>query len=95
MANCVFIVQGEGRGHMSQSIALKEYLEKAGHLVEAVFVGTPNAASLPDYFRDHFPNRIRIFQSPYFLGTPNRKGIYVGRTLLIEIHPSWPFQLLI
>lgn len=85
MANCVFIVQGEGRGHMSQSIALKEYLEKAGHLVKTVFVGTPNAASLPDYFRDHFPNTIRTFQSPYFLGTPNRKGIYVGRTLLFNL----------
>ena len=85
MANCVFIVQGEGRGHMSQSIALKEYLEKAGHLVEAVFVGTPNANSLPDYLRDHFPKTIRTFQSPYFLGTPNRKGIYVGRTLLFSL----------
>ncbi len=85
MAKCVFIVQGEGRGHMSQSIALKEYLEKAGHLVETVFVGTPNEASLPDYLRDHFPNTIRTFQSPYFLGTPNRKGIYVGRTLLFNL----------
>jgi len=85
MANCVFIVQGEGRGHMSQSIALKEYLEKAGHLVNTVFVGTPNAASLPDYLRDHFPYTFRTFQSPYFLGTPNRKGIYVGRTLLFNL----------
>ncbi len=85
MAKCVFIVQGEGRGHMSQSIALKEYLEKAGHLVEAVFMGTPNANSLPDYLRDHFPETIRTFQSPYFLGTPNRKGIYVGRTLLFNL----------
>ena len=85
MANCVFIVQGEGRGHMSQSIALKEYLEKAGHLVQAVFVGVPNAASLPDYLREHFPYKIRTFQSPYFLGTPNRKGIFVGRTLLFNL----------
>ena len=48
MAKCVFIVQGEGRGHMSQSLALKEYLVGAGHQVEAVFVGTSNAASLPE-----------------------------------------------
>ena len=88
MANCVFIVQGEGRGHMSQSIALKEYLEKAGHLVQTVFVGTSHSASLPDYLRDHFPNTIRTFQSPYFLGTPNRKGIYVGRTLLFNLFRS-------
>ncbi len=85
MAKCVFIVQGEGRGHMSQSMALKEYLEEEGHLVEAVFVGTSNAAPLPDYFRACFSDTIRTFQSPYFLSTPNRKGIYVGRTLLFNL----------
>jgi uncharacterized protein (TIGR00661 family) len=89
MADCVFIVQGEGRGHMSQSIALKEYLDKAGHVVKTVFVGTPHSASLPDYLRDHFPNAIRTFQSPYFLGTPNKKGIYVGRTLLFNLLRSF------
>ena len=85
MANCVFIVQGEGRGHMSQSIALKEYLEKAGHLVQAVFVGAQYTATLPDYFRNHFPDSVRTFRSPYFLGTPDKKGILVGRTLRFNL----------
>jgi uncharacterized protein (TIGR00661 family) len=88
MAKCVFIVQGEGRGHMSQSIALKEYLEAAGHVVEAVFVGRPEKATLPDYFTESFQDKIQTFQSPYFLGTPNRKGIRVGRTLLFHIFRS-------
>lgn len=85
MAKCAFIVQGEGRGHMSQSIALKEILEEAGHSVEAVLVGASSKASLPAYFKDSFTDRIRIFRSPYFLSTPNRKGIQVGRTLLFNL----------
>lgn len=89
MAKCVFIVQGEGRGHMSQSIALSEYLDEAGHTVEAVFVGKKNPDSLPDYFRDRFSDKIFLFHSPYFLSTPNRKGIYLGRTLLFNLMRSF------
>ncbi|MEN8201919.1 MAG: glycosyltransferase family protein [Bacteroidota bacterium] len=89
MTKCVFIVQGEGRGHMSQSIALKEYLDEAGHVVEAVFVGRKNTGSLPDYFMNCFSDRIIAFRSPYFLSTPNRKGIYVGRTLLFNLLRSF------
>jgi uncharacterized protein (TIGR00661 family) len=85
MAKCVFIVQGEGRGHMSQAIALKEHLDGAGFSLEAVFVGKKHTQVLPDYFVHCFGNKIRPFHSPYFLNTPNRKGIYVGRTLLFNL----------
>jgi uncharacterized protein (TIGR00661 family) len=85
MARCVFIVQGEGKGHMSQAIALKEYLDEADFSLEAVFVGTRKTSSLPDYFVNCFGDKISPFHSPYFLRTPNRKGIYVGRTLLLNL----------
>ena len=85
MASCLFIVQGEGKGHMSQAIALKEYLEDAGHTVDAVLLGTGKPDRVPDYFREAFPDNLRIFRSPWFLRTPNKKGIYVGRTLLFNL----------
>lgn len=85
MAKCIFIVQGEGRGHMSQAIALKEHLDEAGIHLEAVFVGEKKSQALPDYFVRCFGDKIRSFHSPYFLSTPNRKGIYVGRTLLFNL----------
>jgi uncharacterized protein (TIGR00661 family) len=91
MANCVFIVQGEGRGHLSQAIALKEYLDEAGMSLEAVFVGKTDAEQLPDYFVDCFGDHIVPFHSPYFLRTPNRKGIYVGRTLLFNLLRSFRY----
>ena len=62
MARCVFIVQGEGRGHMSQSMALKEYLEEAGHAVEsAIFVEVRLRSPFPDYFRDFFQGKLNYF----------------------------------
>ncbi len=85
MAKCLFIVQGEGKGHMSQAMALKEYLHDAGHTVEAVLLGTGSPDSVPDYFRETFPNKMQIFRSPWFLRTPNKKGIYVGRTFLFNL----------
>jgi len=85
MANCLFIVQGEGKGHMSQAMALKEYLDEAGHTVDAVLLGTGSADEVPDYFRKAFSDKLRIFRSPFFLRTPNKKGIYMGRTLLFNL----------
>jgi len=70
---------------MSQAIALQEYLEKAGHSVEAVYVGCDASGSVPDYFQAIFKKRLHRFFSPYFLRTPNKKGIYVGRTLLFNL----------
>ncbi len=88
MAKIVFIVQGEGRGHLSQSVALKEYLEIAGHTVEAVFAGCNSLHPLPSYYRELFGDRLKCFASPFFLRTPNKKGIYVGRTILFNLFRS-------
>jgi uncharacterized protein (TIGR00661 family) len=85
MAGCLFIVQGEGKGHMSQAVALKEYLEEEGHTVKAVFLGTGSPGEVPDYFRKNFPDNLRVFRSPSFLRTPNKKGIYVWRTILFNL----------
>ena len=85
MARCLFIVQGEGKGHMSQALALKEYLLEAGHSVEAVFLGISTHDAVPAYFSENFPGILHTFRSPWFLRTPNKKGIYVGRTLLFNL----------
>ena len=36
----VFIVQGEGRGHLTQAISMERLLRESGHEVAAVLVGT-------------------------------------------------------
>lgn len=76
---------------MSQAMALKEYLDEAGHSLEAVFAGQRNADTLPEYFVNFFAGKVLPFHSPYFLRTPNKKGIYVGRTLLYNLLYSFRY----
>ncbi len=91
MAEAVFIVQGEGEGHISQSIALKEMLEEAGHVVRKVYIGNHPGRQLPEYFKEVFRDRMEPFQSPYFLRTPNQKGIYVFRSILLNMFRSFTY----
>jgi len=70
----IFVVQGEGRGHFTQALSLKEMLESNGHSVEAVMVGCSAKRTLPDFFVNKINTEIIRYQSPNFLPTPKGKG---------------------
>ena len=38
--NFIFTVQGEGRGHLTQAIAVFDILRKNGHTVSCIILGT-------------------------------------------------------
>jgi len=63
----VFTVQGDGRGHMTQAIAAAQRLERQGHEVVAVTVGTNPTRTLPEFFRKSFGDRLRPMASPGFV----------------------------
>ena len=46
----MFCVLGEGRGHMTQAMAVKEMVEKAGHQVCAVVLGVGPKRVPPPFF---------------------------------------------
>lgn len=69
----LFVVQGEGRGHLTQSIALKEMLTKNGHEVVAVMVGKSNRRELPAFFLKNMDVPVYRFDSPNFLPAANNK----------------------
>lgn len=46
----LFIVQGEGRGHLTQAITLEEMLLRNGHEVVEVLVGKSSSRTLPGFF---------------------------------------------
>src|SRR5689334_17984559 len=62
----MFTVQGEGRGHMTQAIAMQEMLQRHGHHVAAVLVGSNQNRSLPAFFEEAFAGRVRPIASPGF-----------------------------
>lgn len=69
----LFIVQGEGRGHFTQTLVMKELLQKNGHEICAVLVGKSAIRQLPDFFTNQIHAPIFTFESPNFLPTPQNK----------------------
>src|SRR5262245_20836413 len=45
-------ILGEGRGHMTQAIAVKEIVERAGHKVVSVVVGAGRKREIPAFFAE-------------------------------------------
>lgn len=76
-----FVVQGEGRGHMTQALALAAFLRHAGHEVIEVLVGRSPHRSVPRYFRDGIGAPVREFDAPVQVARRDGQGLSVGRTL--------------
>ncbi len=76
-----FIVQGEGRGHMTQSIALADLLEQNGHAVVRVVVGKSERRELPSFLTDRFGELIHQVESPNFVTDKHNKTVRILPTL--------------
>lgn len=61
-----FIVQSEGRGHLTQAIAMYQLLVKNGHEIVGVFVGG-SGKQLPDFFEKAIQANIFPLKSPYLI----------------------------
>lgn len=66
----LFVVQGEGRGHLTQAITLERLLTKHGHEVVEVLVGKSKYRTLPAFFQRQIKAPVKRFESPNFLPTP-------------------------
>ena len=54
----MFCVLGEGRGHMTQAMAVKQMVEAAGHQVVAVTLGVSPQREVPAYFESAMQVRV-------------------------------------
>ena len=79
--NVAFVVQGEGRGHMTQALAVRDFLEEAGHRVVAVYLGTSPAHPFPAYFSARMNAPIITFLAPTLVPDVDRRGMSVARTV--------------
>jgi uncharacterized protein (TIGR00661 family) len=71
----MFIVQGEGRGHLTQAIALAGLLRKHGHEVVDVMVGKNPNRVLPEFFGRKIGCPVTTFDSPSFdYGKVGKRG---------------------
>jgi uncharacterized protein (TIGR00661 family) len=77
----VFIVQGEGRGHMTQAIAFSKMLKKQGHELTGVIVGKSRRRAIPEFFLREISAPIHLVESPNFACDKAEKKILIGKTI--------------
>jgi uncharacterized protein (TIGR00661 family) len=88
----LFIVQGEGRGHMTQAISMFEMLESKGHDVCAVCIGKSERREIPKFVKDSITTNTHLFESPNFITDKNNKGIKLGGTLIYNFFNIFRFS---
>lgn len=81
----LFIVQGEGRGHLTQAITLEEILTRNGHEVVEVLVGKSGSRRLPGFFNRSIHAPVKRFVSPNFLPTPANKRVSLARSVVYNV----------
>lgn len=77
----LFIVQGEGRGHLTQAIALAEMIKTWGHEVTGALVGSDSGCRVQGFFRDLFPAEIIPFSSPALVYSRKTRALSLTKTL--------------
>lgn len=81
----LFIIQGEGRGHLTQALSLRQKLEDEGHQLVGVLVGKSPARRLPDFFSQRIGVPVYPFESPNFLPSAKNKQVNLLRSVAYNV----------
>lgn len=77
-----FVVQGEGRGHMTQAVALYQALEQAGHQVIACLIGvTKEETNIPKLLDEQMDCEKVAFVSPSLIYDKKTNQLHLTRTI--------------
>ena len=82
----LFIVQGEGRGHMTQAISLQNILCKNGHKLSKVIIGKSSRREIPDFFYKKIHCKIESIDSPNFVVGKYNKKIQILKSIFYNIY---------
>ena len=78
----LFIVQGEGRGHMTQAITAYDILTSNAFNVCAVMIGCSSNREVPEFFYKQISAPIVKFKSPNFITDKKNKSIKVLHSII-------------
>jgi uncharacterized protein (TIGR00661 family) len=84
----LFIVQGEGRGHLTQAISLAEILRHHEHEIVEVLVGKSRSRELPAFFHERMNTSILTYETLSFVFKKDRKHIDLLKTFLYNMNPQ-------
>ena len=81
----LFIVQGEGRGHLTQAITLEDMLIRNGHEVVEILVGKSSTRTLPGFFNRSVQAPVKRFISPNFLPEADHKRMNLKKSFTYNL----------
>ena len=77
----IFVIQGEGRGHLTQALALGQMLRHEGHEVVKVLVGKSKNRVIPTFFEKQIGCGIEQFYSPNFRPSKDNRRFNLLRSI--------------
>ena len=77
----LFLVQGEGRGHMTQAIVLHNLLTANGHQVVFTLIGKSARRNIPTYFTDALGPEVKSIHSPNFVLDKDNKSLNLPKSI--------------
>ena len=83
----MFIVQGEGRGHLTQALSLADMLRRHGHEVVEALVGKSHGREVPAFFRSKIKAPVRAYEAPSLIYKKDRKRLDKLRTAFYNGNP--------
>ncbi len=81
----LFIVQGEGRGHLTQAMALEKLLTANGHQVVGILVGKSEARHLPEFFTKGVSAPVKQFDSVNFQPSAENRTVNMLKSIFYNI----------
>lgn len=84
----IFIVQGEGRGHLTQALTLEKALRDCGHEVTEILVGRSRSREVPSFFLHRTQAPVYGFLSPNFLPSKANQKVGLTRSIIYNIFKS-------
>ncbi len=84
----LFIIQGEGRGHLTQAISLSSILRKNGHEVVGALVGKNKERVIPKFFYDKIGTEVITYNSPNFVWNKAETDVKLFQTVVSNMTAS-------
>lgn len=85
MMRVLFMVQGEGRGHLTQAISMGQILRAAGHEVVAAMVGTSPGRLVPAFFGEQILVPVHHFDAPNIIYNAHGGGMNLKKTVVTHL----------
>ena len=80
----LFIVQGEGRGHMTQAMTLERMLLDRGHEVVGIMVGKSPIRKVPEFFLKGVKAPVSFYESVNFQPSAENRKPSMVKTMLFN-----------